>query len=89
MAIRVKDDKFEILRDSIELEKKIMSLSLKEHERDLKAFEKRHNMKTRKFMEKFNSGELGDDSELFDWVFAFKAHQHIKERLHALKSLAI
>lgn len=89
MAIRIQDDKAEIIRESIELEKRVMSLSLKEHARDLKAFERKHDMKTEKFVEKFNSGKLGDESEWFDWLFAHKAHLHIKERLHALKSIGI
>ena len=44
-------------------------------------------MKTKSFIEKFNSGELGDDSEWFDWLFAFKAYQHIKDRINRIASI--
>lgn len=40
---------------------------LLEYRRVLADLEQRHNMTTAEFRRKFDSGELGDDAEWFDW----------------------
>lgn len=89
MTIKLNNEEAFIVKESLELEKEIMSLSLKEYAREEKAFEKKHKMKTKKFLDKYNSGDLEDDEEWFDWLFAYKAGYHIKERLKAIESIAV
>lgn len=87
MTMKLEKDDALIVRESLELEGNIMKLSIEEYKKRLKAFEKKHRMKTITFIEKFNSGELGDDSEWFDWLFAFKSFQHIKERINRISAI--
>ena len=89
MATTLKMDKNNalIVKDSLELDRNIMKLSLLEYRKKLKDFEKKHKMTTKAFLQKFNSGILGDDSEWFDWLFASKACEHVKDRLHRIASI--
>ncbi len=56
----------------------ILKLSLLEYRKKLKGLEKKHKMTTKTFLQKFNSGKLGDDEEWFDWLYASKAFEHLK-----------
>jgi len=66
-----------IVKESLELDRNIMKLSLVEYKKKLKDYEKKHKMTTKAFLEKFNSGKMGDDGEWFDWLFASKACEHV------------
>ncbi len=87
MVIKLENDEALIVKESLELERNIMKLSMREYAKEIKVFEKKHKMKTKEFIEKFNSGELGDEGEWFDWLFIYKASQHIKERLNTIESI--
>ena len=87
MMIKLDKESTLIVKESLDFEENIMKLSVAEYEKKMKEFEKKYNMKTKSFIEKFNSGELGDDSEWFDWLFAFKAYQHIKDRINRIASI--
>ncbi|MBI3814800.1 MAG: hypothetical protein HY279_10115 [Nitrospinae bacterium] len=76
-----------LVKESLEFENSIMELSLVEYKRRLKDFEQKYNMKTKSFLEKFNSGELGDDEEWFDWLFVVKAYNHVKNRIDRIAIL--
>ncbi len=89
MATTLKMDKSDalIVKESLELDRNIMKLSLLENRKKLKDFEKKHKMTTKAFLQKFNSGTLGDDGEWFDWLFASKACEHVKDRLHRIAAI--
>ena len=89
MATTLKMDKNDalIVKESLELDRNIMKLSLLEYRKKLKDFEKKHKMTTKAFLQKFNSGILGDDGEWFDWLFASKACEHVKDRLHRIAAI--
>ena len=87
MAIIIEKEKALIIKESLELEKSIIKLSIKEYAREIKRLEKKHHMKTEKFIEKFNSGKLGDKGEWFDWLFIHKAYLHTKDRLNVIASI--
>jgi hypothetical protein len=76
-----------IVKESLELDRNIMKLSLLEYRKTLKDLEKKHKMTTKAFLHKFNSGALGDDGEWFDWLFASKACEHVKDRLHRIAAI--
>ncbi len=89
MASTLKMDKNDalIVKESLELDRNIMKLSLVEYRKKLKCFEKKHKMTTKTFLQKFNSGTLGDDGEWFDWLFASKACEHVKGRLNRIAAI--
>ena len=49
-------------------------------ENDLKTFEKKYNMETKKFFKYFEAGKLGDDIDFVEWSSFYKIHQRIPER---------
>jgi len=87
MTIKIANKKALIIKESLELERKLMKLSIKEYAKEIKDFEKRYKMKTEIFAERFNSGKLGDKGEWFDWLSVYKAYLHIKDRLNSIESI--
>ncbi len=78
-----------LIKYSLNKEENILNLGLNKWKNKLKEFEKQHRISTETFVKKFNNGELGDDKKWFEWIFAYKAHNHIKEKLNLVKGIAI
>ena len=78
-----------LIKSSLNIEENILNLGLDKWQSKLKEFEKEHKISTEKFVNKFNKGELGDDKKWFEWIFAYKAYNHSKEKLTLMKGITI
>ena len=87
--IRIKDEELPILKSSIIFKKKLLSVKLENYLKRLKVFEKKHKMKSEEFLKKFNSGKLGDDEELFDWLFVYETYNKIIEQKKIIDGLSL
>lgn len=58
---------------------------LKALENDLKVFEKKYRMETKKFFKDFEAGELGDDIDFVEWSSLYKIYQRITDRMDILE----
>ncbi len=69
---------------SLEREKKISQLAIRHLKDQLKSYEEKFNWSTAEFLEKFDSGSIGDDEAFFKWYAlaqALKDWQTTKEAL--------
>lgn len=71
---------------------KIISHNLQKEESEqsevkdkLKRFERKYNMSSKEFHERFNQGELGDDEDFFVWDALFEMNRRIRKRILLLK----
>ncbi|MEI6126348.1 MAG: hypothetical protein WCQ99_07305 [Pseudomonadota bacterium] len=87
--ILLKDEALPLIKSGMAIKEKILATKAESYLNRLKAFEKKHKMKSREFMLKFKSGKLGDASEWFDWLFVYEAYQKIIEQKKILKNLAL
>lgn len=58
---------------------------LKALKNDLKVFEEKYKMETKKFFEDFEKGELGDRIDFVEWLSLYKIYQRISERKNILE----
>ena len=77
------------IKSSLNLEENILNMGMDKWKTKLKEFEKEHKLSTEKFIDRFNKGELGDDKKWFEWMFAYKAYNHVKEKLNIVKGITI
>ncbi|GEM_PF-2844616 len=56
-------------------------------EKSLSEFEKRHNMSSDVFYEKFNAGELGDDREYIRWYAYKDTYNKLMERAKDIEKI--
>ncbi len=87
--LKLNEETKSLIKSSLNIEEKILNLGLSKWKNKLKEFEKEHKIPTEKFIKKFNDGQLGDDKRWFEWVFAYKAYNHIKEKLNLMKGIAL
>jgi len=71
--------------DSISREKKIVERKLQKFREQLESFEEENGMDTSEFVDKFETGELGDKAKWFDWKFAYEAVQRLEKKEEELK----
>ena len=87
--IRIKDEALPILKSGIVFKKKLLSVKAENYLKRLKAFERKHKMKSETFLKKFNRGKLGDDEEWFDWLFVYEAYNKIIKQQKIIDGLSL
>ena len=55
------------VKESLVREYDICSKAIVYYEAQIKSFEKKHRMSTRKFLKLFGDGKIGDEQDFFDW----------------------
>ncbi len=88
-TIIVADEVAPLLKQGLDLERRMLEFSSHRYRRELEGFEKQHAMPTEEFVSRFNAGILGDDAEWFDWLFAYKAFRQVEEKLHAIEDISL
>lgn len=88
-TVKLNEETKSLIKSSLNIEENILNLGLNKWKSKLKEFEKEHKISTEKFVNKFNKGVLGDDKKWFEWIFAYKAYNHIKEKLNLVKGITI
>ncbi len=58
---------------------------VKRYERELHEFEKRYNMKSATFYQRFEAGELGDAMDFFEWAGLYELRRDLTEKLRRLE----
>lgn len=58
---------------------------LAEYERDLRAFEEQYEMGSAEMNEKFESGELGDAMDFFEWSGLFVLSERLRQKVERLE----
>ena len=73
----------------MELKRKALEFNLNEYRKRLTTYETLHKMNSQEFMNRFKTGELGDDAVWFDWEFALDALNETERQLELLASVKL
>ena len=52
----------------------------------LKEFEQKHRLSTQQFLKRFESGQLGDEADYFDWYAYAKLRDQLNKTTSAIRS---
>jgi hypothetical protein len=88
-TITIDNQAIKSITSSIDFKKNILLLNRKTFLTRLKELEKKYSMTTAQFSRRFNSGEIGDKPEWFDWDFLRRAYTRINDKLTILKNIKI
>ncbi|HEY89802.1 MAG TPA: hypothetical protein G4N98_08770 [Thermoflexia bacterium] len=58
---------------------------VRRYERELREFEKRYNMKSATFYQRFEAGELGDAMDFFEWAGLYELRRALMEKIRRLE----
>ena len=89
VTLRIQKDAVPIIKSGLAIEENLLKMSLDEYGKDLAILEKKYKMSRKDFIQKFESGELGDDAEWFDFLFAYRAFEHVKKKLKLIEEILI
>ena len=73
------------LQEAIHNQAALARARFEQFDRECRAFEQAHRMSSEEFVRRFEAGELGDDTDFFNW-FAVKRGQDIGERKYRILS---
>ena len=88
-TIRIQKEAVHIIKSGLAIEENLLKMSLDEYGKDLVIFEKKYKISRKDFIQKFESGELGDDAEWFEFLFAYRAFEHVKKKLKLIEGILI
>jgi hypothetical protein len=83
------DEARDILGSALNREAKLAEARYAYFERMCRGFEKEHHLSSDEFMQQFESGNLGDDAEYFDWYAAKRGRDLWKRRSQILSEAQI
>lgn len=58
---------------------------LSEYERDLRTFEEQYGMDSATMDDKFESGELGDDMDFFEWSGLYAVYKSLQRKIQQIE----
>ena len=61
---------------------------LAEYQRDLRAFEVQYEMGSAEMNEKFESGELGDAMDYFEWSGLYEIYLYLRDKIERLERVS-
>ncbi|MCK4734117.1 MAG: hypothetical protein KAT65_16815 [Methanophagales archaeon] len=88
-TIKIHEEAVDIVKSGLAIEENILKMSLDEYRADLETFERNYKMTSEEFIQKFESGGLGDDANWFDFLFAYRAYEHVKKKLKRIEEIQI
>ena len=85
--IEITGEALPIVKSSIVLKKKLLSVKAASYLKRLKSFERKHKMKSTEFSKEFAAGKFGAAAEYFDWLFVYEAYNKIIKQTKIIKGL--
>lgn len=78
-----------VIKSCLDMKRKALEHGLRRYQDRLTAFEKQFQMTSEQFAAKFNSGELGDGADWFEWEFVLDAYRETARQLGLLVSIKL
>ena len=74
------------IKISLKREYDLYSNAMAFYKNALKEFEQKHKLSTRTFLKRFESGQLGDEGDYFDWYAFAKLLARLRKTQSAIRS---
>jgi len=87
MDVAISEDVAPVIKDSIHREIILLESKINLVKCEIKQFEEKYHLTSSQFLEKFESGELGDLQDYFEWWGLVKGLKTLEERLRKAKAV--
>ena len=88
-TITIQQEALSVVRSGIEMKRCALKVNAQQYRARLDAFEKRHGMDSDQFAIRFNSGELGDEADWFEWDYVLDSYRETTRQLELLKTVKL
>jgi hypothetical protein len=82
------DETKPVIEQALKREKSFAHTRFIRFEKECGQFEIRHSMDSEQFLAKFESGQLGDDAEWFDWYAAVRGKKIWETKFNILEDIS-
>jgi len=79
----------EVIRAALDQNERVAKYKIKKYSSICENFEKKYGMDSDLFMKKFDSGDLGDDDDFFDWYAAKRGLDIWNKKLKIISGIQI
>jgi len=91
MVIRMRaslaEEEISIVKESLRRELTLSEAKVNLIREEIEGFEKRYEMSSEEFMDKFECGEVGDDQDYFEWWGLVRGLKKIEEQIGKIKAV--
>jgi len=87
MEVAISEDLVPIVKDSINREIVLLESKINLLESLIKKFEEKYKLTSREFEDKFDSGNLDDSQDFFEWWGLIRGLKTLKDKLIKAKSV--
>ena len=88
-TVNISSQLIPLVKASLKLRKKILSLKVSDYHSRLQSFEKRYRMTTGRFLKEFEAGNLQDLQDLIEWEYLAESHKHLNQELQQMNRLKL
>ena len=78
-----------VIKSCLDMKRKALEHNLRRYKDRLAAFERQFQMTSEQFLTRFNSGELSDGADWFEWEFVLDAYHETAQQLGLLASVRL
>lgn len=78
-----------LLQNVLSREEEVLRLGIQKTIKNLKAFEKKHSLKSKKFFELYQKGQLDDRNDYVDWAGEYQIFESLNEQMGVLKDIIV
>lgn len=78
-----------LVKAGLEMKRRALEFGLRRYRERLTTFEKRYGLNSRSFARKFDAGELGDESDWFEWQYIWESFLETRRQLELLEGIAL
>lgn len=89
MALTMGDKAISVIKTSLEHELMLLRSRCNLLEKEIQNFEKKYNLSSKEFKEKFDNGELGDSQDFFEWWGLLRGLKSSEEKIERAKKVLV
>lgn len=87
MRASLAEEEVSIVKESLRRELALSEAKVNLIREEIEGFEKRYEMLSEEFVDKFERGELGDDQDYFEWWGLVRGLKKIEEQIGKIKAV--
>ncbi|MFQ6072505.1 MAG: hypothetical protein ACE5KT_07385 [Methanosarcinales archaeon] len=87
MVLTLEEEFVPIIMESLRRETALIEVKINLVKDEILDFEKKYNISSEEFLKKFESGELGDAQDFFEWWGLIRGLKKLKERMQQARKV--
>lgn len=89
LPLTMQSEAVPVIKSCLDMKRKALEHNLRRYKDRLTAFEEQFHMSSEQSGVRFNSGELGDGADWFEWEFVLNAYRETAQQLGLLASVRL